>query len=241
MAIQELQRDGMLVCWNGHVITDRLRARPDLRLARCDRCGAPTLHLCPTCGEELPGANRAHGLEPIGTRPVPRTCPQCGVEFPWAGRVAAVATDPLGQLQRLLRRLPLVARQLQSRHAGRPPFAVRDDRDLEDLVRSLLPLHFDDVRPVTRTPRYEPGTRTDFVLPPEGLVIAAHLVLLGMTEADVMNRLALDVAHCEERSPPDRLVFFVYDPERRLPNPERLEVQWSRGDEELGVTCVIAS
>ena len=29
-------RDLMLVCRNGHVITDRLKARPDLRLPRCD-------------------------------------------------------------------------------------------------------------------------------------------------------------------------------------------------------------
>jgi REase_DpnII-MboI/Uncharacterized protein conserved in bacteria (DUF2321) len=241
MTTHELERDVMLVCWNGHVITDLLRARPDLRLSRCDRCGAPTLHRCPTCGEELPGANRVHGLEPVGTRPVPRSCPRCGVEFPWAGRVTAVATDPLGKLERLLRRLPLVARQLQSRFRGRPPFAVRDDRDLEDLVRGLLPLHFDDIRPVSRTPKYEPATRMDFVLAPEGLVVAAHLAPMGVAEDDVVNWLTADVAHYEERRPPDRLVFFVYDPERRLPNPERLEAQWTRGDGQVGVTCVIAS
>ncbi|HJZ93376.1 MAG TPA: DUF2321 domain-containing protein [Gemmataceae bacterium] len=235
MAAHEPERDGMLVCWNGHVITDLLRARPDLRMARCDRCGAGTLHRCPTCGCELPGANRVPGFEPVGTRPVPAECPGCGVPFPWAGRVVAEWNEPLEQVVAMLRRLPLVARQLRWRHGARPAFAVRDDRDLEDLVRSLLPLHFDDVRPAARTPRYEAGNRTDFVLAAHQLAVTVHLMTIGMTEADVNRRWAEDSESFE-----GRLVFFVYDPERRLPVPERLQAQWSREEERLLVTCVIA-
>ena len=57
-------QDVMQVCLNGHVITDRLRGRPEHALSRCDRCGAPTLYRCPTCGRELPGARGVPGLEP---------------------------------------------------------------------------------------------------------------------------------------------------------------------------------
>ncbi|MBO0698011.1 MAG: DUF2321 domain-containing protein, partial [Zavarzinella sp.] len=70
-------RDSMLVCANGHVITDRLRARPDLRRARCDRCGAPTLDRCRTCGHELPGATSVPGYETVGSYPAPLACSGC--------------------------------------------------------------------------------------------------------------------------------------------------------------------
>src|SRR5688572_6035303 len=75
MTITEFSpRDLMLVCRNGHVITDRLRARPDLRLPRCDLCGAATLDRCPTCAHQFAGAIPVPGFEPVGTRGAPAVC-----------------------------------------------------------------------------------------------------------------------------------------------------------------------
>src|SRR5205814_8178601 len=67
-------------------------------------------------------------------------------------------------LENLLRRLPRVIHELRWRHGERPPFRVSDIHDLEDLLRALLPLQFDDVRPLCRTPSYAAATRTDFLL-----------------------------------------------------------------------------
>ena len=68
-------------------------------------------------------------------------------------------------------RLPLVIRQFRVRQGDRPAFRVNDERDLEDLLRSILPLHFDDIRPECRTPSYAAGTRTDFLLSPESIAL----------------------------------------------------------------------
>ena len=45
---------------------------------------------------------------------------------------------------------------------------------LDDLMRAVLPLHFDDVRPQGRTPHYAAGTRTDFLLAPERVAVTRN-------------------------------------------------------------------
>src|ERR1019366_4461229 len=107
--------DVMQVCRNGHVITDRLRTLPERGRTHCDRCGAPTLDHCLTCGWELPGATEVPGLVPIGSWPAPRYCLMCGAPFPWVRQAPSVA-DPLAVLEGLLRRVPLAIRQLGWRH-----------------------------------------------------------------------------------------------------------------------------
>src|SRR3954471_6278010 len=118
-------RDRMLVCRAGHLITDRLTARPELRTPRCDRCGADTLDRCDTCGHLLGGAWPAHGLDPIGGQP-PTICTTCGSSFPWAQPIEPLTDEPLSKLEHLLRRLPRVMREL------------RPAPDLDNLVRAML-------------------------------------------------------------------------------------------------------
>jgi hypothetical protein len=229
------RRDLMLICRNGHVITDRLRARPDLRLPRCDVCGADTLDRCPTCAHLFAGAFPVPGFEPVGTRGAPSVCTTCGMTFPWAQPDEPPSEEPLARLERLLRRLPRLARELGRRE--RAPLVVRDDRDLDDLVRALLSVQFDDVRPQARTPRYDSGNRTMFQLVPESLAVVAHLMRPGMDEIEMARRVAAEVAEFRGRAECEVLVQLVYDPERRLPNPQRLEAA-SRCD---NMHCVIAA
>src|SRR2546428_7339 len=139
--LAETTPDVMQVCRNGHVITDLLRSHPERGATHCERCGAETLSHCPTCGQPLPGANRVAGLEPVGARRPPTNCGLCGAAFPWAAQPGAREGGPLDALERLLGRLPRVARELGVRQAaGRPAFRIEDESDLEDLLRALLPL-----------------------------------------------------------------------------------------------------
>jgi hypothetical protein len=231
-------RDVMLVCRNGHVLTDRLHGSPESAAPRCDRCGAATLDRCPTCGLALPGAAPVPGLHPIGHPRPPAFCCRCGAAFPWTRRPAAAA-PPLAALETLLRRLPRVVHELRSRHGERPPFRIADVYDLEDLLRALLPLHFDDVRLLSRTPSYAAATRTDFLLvsPVGGRTIAltAKWVTADLNERVLARQWDEDVRYHEGQRDCGVLVGFVYDPEGRLPDPAALETAWSRpqGDVEL--------
>jgi hypothetical protein len=233
------EQDVMQVCLNGHVITDRLRGRPEHALSRCDRCGAPTLYRCPTCGHELPGARDVAGLEPIGRLWAPPHCPLCGAAFPWAARRPAPPRDPLTVLDGLLRRLPRVVRQLRVRHGERPAFRVEDEHDLEDLLRALLPLHFDDVRPEGRTPSYAAGTRTDFVLAAEQTAVTIKRAAAAGCEGALAEQLAEDAGYYERRGGVRALVALVHDPEQRVTDPATFEAACRR-DDGLAVRCVVA-
>ncbi len=228
--------DVMQVCRNGHVITDLLHSYPERGLSHCDRCGADTIEHCLTCGQELPGAIAVPGLQPVGARQPPRYCSTCGAAFPWTERPRPPATTPLAVLEHLLRRLPRTIRELRTRQGERPPFRVEDERDLEDLMRALLPLHFDDVRPERRTPRYAAGTRTDFLLAPEGIALTLKLAVPNITE-----QLPEDAAYYRRERKYRILVVFVHDPEallRELCLPQTIGAECGEGPE---VRCVVGS
>jgi hypothetical protein len=47
----------------------------------------------------------------------------------------------------LCRRFPLLVAELGHRYGGRPPHEISDEYGVQDLLRGILKLHFDDVRP----------------------------------------------------------------------------------------------
>jgi hypothetical protein len=237
----DLYQDAMQVCRSGHVITDLAHTYPERRLTHCDRCGAATVDRCATCGSQLPGAVHVPGLSPVGVRRPPRYCAVCGAVFPWTPARQAVAADPLAPLERLLRRLPRVARQLRWRQGERPPFRITDEKDLEDLLRALLPLNFDDVRPEGRTPRYAAGTRVDFLLAPERVAVAVKLVRPPLLAEQIAGQMQEDETYYRVRPGCRTLVVLVYDPEGLLHEPRLLEAAWSVHEDEWNLRAVVAA
>jgi DpnII restriction endonuclease/uncharacterized protein DUF2321 len=229
-------QDIMQVCRNGHVITDLLRTYPERALTRCDRCGAVTMERCPTCGHELPGAIVVPGLQPVGARPAPHYCSMCGVAFPWTHQRRLPKREPLEILENLLHRLPRVIRQLRVRHEDRPPFLVADERDLEDLVRALLPLHFDDVRPESRTPSYAASTRTDFLLAPESIALT-----IKWAQPRILEQVAEDASYYRRERKCRTLVVFIYDSESLLREPCLPPAAGAGDSEEPEIRCVVGS
>ncbi len=226
--------DTMQVCRNGHVVTDRLRSCPERAATHCDRCGATTIERCETCGRELPGAIRVPGLHPMGLRAAPRYCATCGAAFPWTKLQKPTKRPALAVLENLLRRLPLAVRQLRTRHDVRPPFRIVDVYDLEDLLRSLLPLYFEDVRPECRTPSYAAGTRTDFLLAPERIALT-----MKWAGPCVVDQVVEDTAYYRNERGCRTLVVFIYDPEAKLGDAVPSVIKHDE-DDEMEVRCVVA-
>jgi hypothetical protein len=218
-----------------------LHTFPERGRSHCERCGADTLERCPTCGHGLPGAVYVPGLVPVGSRRPPQFCATCGASFPWTERPPySSPSGPLRQLETLLRRLPLVARQHRFRQGDRPPFPIETAGDLEDLVRALLPLYFDDICQEGRTPSYAAGNRTDFLLCGRTIALAVKLVVPSLDETQVAAQILDDAAYHAHQGACRTLMVGVYDPEMLLLEPRQLEAAWSRPEDELKVRCVIA-
>jgi hypothetical protein len=139
-------------------------------------------------------------------------------------------------LDNLLHRLPLVIRQLRVRHSDRPPFRVVDEKDLEDLLRALLPLHFEDIRPECRTPSYAASTRMDFLLAMEGIAITVKLA-----QPRVLEQVTEDAAYYRVHRKCRMLLVFIYDPEASLRGPCLPPADGAENGEELEVRCVIGA
>jgi hypothetical protein len=238
-SIAEDMQDVMQVCRNGHVITDLLRTYPERARAHCDRCGAVTIEHCPTCGQQLPGALVVPGLQPLGVRQPPCYCSTCGAAFPWTKQRRPPKTESLTVLESMLRRLPLVIRQLRSRHGDRPPFRIADERDLEDLLRALLPLHFEDIRPECRTPRYSSVTRTDYLLAKEGIAMTVKWVNADVRVTQLIEQLREDAEYYGRERKCRILMGLVYDPEMKVPEPTKLETACSGTEDAMQVRCIV--
>lgn len=232
-------QDVMQVCRNGHVITERLRGNPDSGRSHCDRCGAVTFYQCPTCGSEFPGAHEVPGLAAIGVRPAPRFCLMCGAALPWVRR-SRPTPEPLAALESLLRRLPLAIRQLRWRQGERPPFRVEEERDLEDLLRAVLTLRYDNVHLEGRTPAYSPRNRTDLLLTYERIALTTKLARSELREPQLADQLKEDAQYYGKNGRCRILVGYVYDPEGTLRDIRRVEsigAGWSEG---LEVRCIVS-
>jgi hypothetical protein len=227
------EQDVMQVCRNGHVITDLLRTCPERAQTHCDRCGSVTIDRCPTCGHELPGAFVVPGLQPVGARPAPLFCERCGAAFPWTRQRRLPPREPVAILENLLRRLPRVIRQLRVRGDDRQPLRTVDERDLEDLLRALLPLHFDDIRPECRTPSYAAATRTDFLLAAENIALT-----IKWARPQILEQVSEDAAYYRRKRKCRTLVVFVYDPESSLREPCLPAPAAAEDSAELEVRCV---
>jgi len=140
---------------------------------------------------------------------------------------AVLASDdvsPEDRIVTLCRRFPLFVERLQNRQRGRPPVAVVDEYDVQDLLYAILKLHFDDVRPEEFTPSYAGNaSRVDFYLPRERIVIEAKMTRPNLGQKDVANQLVIDAARYARIPSIDALVCLVFDPERRCDNPRTLE------------------
>jgi hypothetical protein len=130
----------------------------------------------------------------------------------------------LERIDTLLDRFHLVQRSLRNRHKSRPTLSLEDEYDVQDLLRSLLNVDFDDVRDEEYTPTYAGGaSRVDFLLKDFGIVIEVKRSRDSLSTSELGKQLIVDIARYAEHPNCKILVCFVYDPEGRVSNPRGLE------------------
>lgn len=121
-------------------------------------------------------------------------------------------------------RFHLITRQLRSRHENRKTIEVEDEYDAQDLFHALLYLYFDDIRKEEWVPIYAGGgSRIDFVLKQEQIVIELKKTRKGLTAKELGEQLLVDIQKYQAYPYCKILICFVYDPEGRIANPRGVE------------------
>lgn len=123
-------------------------------------------------------------------------------------------------IRRIFDRFHQVVKQLRSRHNDRSTLDVEDEYDVQDLLHSLLRLHFEDIRPEEWTPSYAGGSsRMDFLIKSEKVAIEVKRTRKGLNDRLLGEQLIVDVDKYKTHPDCEKLFCFVYDPEGLLGNP----------------------
>ncbi len=145
-----------------------------------------------------------------------------------------------GILSRIFEKFHVCARQLKRRHAGRSTLEINDEYDVQDLLNSILRLHFEDVRPEEWTPSYAGGNnRMDFLLKDEEISIEVKMTREGLKDKEVGEQLIIDIAKYKAHPQCKTLYCFVFDPEGYIRNPRGLENDLTTDHDGLSVKVYI--
>ncbi|EAM9428029.1 TPA_asm: malate dehydrogenase [Salmonella enterica] len=141
----------------------------------------------------------------------------------------------------ILNRFPAFARELKRRYDNRTPLEINDEYDLQDMLYSILTLHFDDIRKEEYTPSFGGGaSRQDFLLKKEKIVIEVKKTRKSLGAAKVGGELLIDMAHYRAHQDCDTLILFVYDPDHYVANPKGVIDDLESKEAEGRVKVVIA-
>jgi hypothetical protein len=132
-------------------------------------------------------------------------------------------TPPIKILQNICGNFHRVAKQLRKRYNNRETIDVTDEYDVQDIIRALLYIFFDDIRPEEWTPSYAgKASRMDFLLKNEQIVVEAKMTRKGLEEKEAGDQLLVDIERYKNHPDCKTLVCFIYDPEGRIVNPKGL-------------------
>lgn len=153
---------------------------------------------------------------------------------------AGTQVDAVKIVLELANRMLNVERSLKRRHGKRATLVIEDEYDVQDLLRSLLVIFFDDVREETWAPEYAgASSRIDFTLPDFAIAVEVKKSRDSMTAKTVGEELIVDRDRYAGHPDVSHLVCIVIDHEGRLGNPRGLEKDLSRASTKEGIAVTV--
>ena len=127
-------------------------------------------------------------------------------------------------IESILNRFPDVATSINLRHADRNGFAINDEYDVQDLLKFIFLVHFNDVRLEEVVPSFAgKSSRIDIFLKEEARFIEVKMTRDGLRDKKLGEELTIDIAQYKEHPGCERLFCFIYDKDRFIRNPTGLK------------------
>lgn len=150
--------------------------------------------------------------------------------------------DSLREISRICTRFTNVIRSIRVRHDKRTPLKVKDEYDVQYLLKILLSVSFNDIRPEEPSPSYaSTASRIDFLLKNEKIAIETKMTRDGLTPKELSKQLIQDIAQYQSHPDVNALVCFIYDPEQYIDNPQGIISDLeSHSSDELTIKVIIS-
>ena len=148
--------------------------------------------------------------------------------------------DKIQILEEVLNNFHRVVRQLRNRHDNRTTLEIKDEYDVQDLLHSLLLVHFDDVRSEVYTLSYAGGTsRLDFLIKDINTGIETKMTRENLKDKKLGEELIIDIEKYAQSPDCERLYCFIYDPKEFIKNSKGLEKDLSNNSDEVEVKTIL--
>lgn len=130
----------------------------------------------------------------------------------------------IDQVERIFEQFDGIAGALSSRRGEREPLLMDDEYDVQYILGPMLRIVSDDVRAESNTRRHSGmNPKIDFLLEEEAIGIEVKRPSPTRNWRSIREEMAEDKIQYEKDGSIDTLLFFLYDPDRVIPNP--VEVQ----------------
>lgn len=127
-------------------------------------------------------------------------------------------------VENILNKFHIVAKQLTRRHDNRETIEMTDEYDVQDLLHSLLLIHFEDVRPEVWTPTYAgTSSRMDFLIPEINVIIEVKNASKTLKDKQIGDQLIVDIERYSVYPNCKTLYCFIYDKNEFIVHPIALE------------------
>jgi hypothetical protein len=131
---------------------------------------------------------------------------------------------PSQLIESIFGRFQSVVVEIGRRHDNRGSLEIHDEYDIQDLLRGLLRIFFDDVRDEEWTPSLAGASaRMDLLLKNEQVVVEAKMVREGLGQKQIREQLIIDKAYYRGHKDCRKLYCLVYDAEAKIENPRGFE------------------
>lgn len=136
----------------------------------------------------------------------------------------------------MLRRFSVAAGTLQLRRKGKQPFPIQDEYDVQELLYVALRMVFDDVMRESPTP-LDAGAfkKVDLYIPSLRHLVEIKVVRDAKHATKVAEEIKVDIESYYKHENLSILVAYIYDPQRRIRNPQVVENDLSGVREIRGV------
>ena len=139
-------------------------------------------------------------------------------------KIPASANNDIDLIDKICMNFHKIVRQLGDRYDDRETFDITDEYDVQDLLKSLLRIDFNDIRTEEWTPSYAGSSkRMDILLKKPKIVIEVKKTRKNLKDKEVGEQLTIDKAYYKNHQDCKTLYCFIYDPEERISNPIGLE------------------